>query len=186
MRKSTLILALASLIVVAMLFTACNQPTQPVDGPYPADDGGYPEPNTGGSPENPVANTPYPGNDPGTPGSTPPGLDPLAPFPGEEDMQRGEAFIEESDIVIMESFPPQYLLHLVGNLPTPCHYLRAKLNEPDAQNQILVEVYTVFNSDEVCAQTLHPFEVNLNLGSYKTGKYAVLINGERVGEIDAP
>ena len=101
-------------------------------------------------------------------------------------MKRGEVFIDESGIVTQESMPPKYVLHIVGNLPTPCHKLRANLSQPDDQNQINVEVFSLVNPDEICAQVLSPFDSNIALGSYQTGKYSVLLNGQKIGEIDAP
>jgi hypothetical protein len=144
--------------------------------------------------ETPGGATAYPDiNQPGdmpvnsnTPGAEGPYPDPLYPLPGEENMERGEVFIEESGIITLESFPPQYRLHLVGNLPTPCHHLRANVSEPDDQNRIQVEVYSLYDPNEICTQVLAPFENDITLGSYPTGKYSVLVNGEQVAEIDAP
>jgi hypothetical protein len=86
----------------------------------------------------------------------------------------------------MESFPPQYMLHLVGNLPTPCHHLRANVSQPDDQNRIQVEVYSLVDPEEICTQVLSPFENNLSLGSFETGKYTLLLNGKQIAEIQAP
>ena len=71
-----------------------------------------------------------------------------------------------------------------GDLPTPCHDLRAIINPPDEENKIVVEVYTVVNPDVICAQVLQPFEESLDLGTFSAGHYTVWINGEMAGEFD--
>jgi hypothetical protein len=101
-------------------------------------------------------------------------------------MERGEVFIDQSEILTLESMPLQYVLHIVGNLPTPCHHLRAQISEPDSQNQIQVEIYSMVNPDEICTQVLKPFDTSLPLGGFETGTYPLLVNGEKVGEIEAP
>jgi len=114
-----------------------------------------------------------------------PPSDPFSPQPGDSNLRRGNVFINESDIVIRESFPPQISLHLSGDLPTPCHQLRVKINEPDPENRIEVEAYSVLDSDRACIQVLEPFEENLDLGTFATGHYTVWLNGEMIGEFDS-
>jgi hypothetical protein len=97
-------------------------------------------------------------------------------------MRRGEATISESDVLLLESYPVQVMLSLSGTLSTPCHHLRAKVNPPDAQNRIQVEVYSLYDPDEICIQVLQEFETNIPLGSYTKGSYTVWLNGEQVGE----
>jgi len=107
---------------------------------------------------------------------------PLDPIENEASMTRGSVVIDSSDVVLLESQPMQIMLHMKGNLPTPCHKLRAKLSEPDAENKINVEVYSLSDPDEICIQVLQDFETNIPLGSYAAGAYKVLVNGEKVGE----
>jgi hypothetical protein len=99
-------------------------------------------------------------------------------------LQRGEAFIEAAEILILESFPPQFRLQVIGALPTPCHSLRAVVEEPDEQNEIHVEIYSLVDPEVVCAQVLEPFEASIPLGRDLQGaSYTVFINGQQVGEI---
>lgn len=107
---------------------------------------------------------------------------PLEPLEKEESMTRGSVTIDTSEVVIMESQPLQIMLHLKGYLPTPCHKLRAQLAEPNAENQINVEIYSLAEPDEICIQVLEAFESNIPLGSYAQGTYEVLVNGEQAGE----
>lgn len=106
-----------------------------------------------------------------------------APQPSDKTLRRGEAFVEEAGVLILESFPPQFQLNLVGDLPTPCHQLRVALAPPDDQHQILAEVYTVADPNLLCTQVLASFSVTVPLTGYPVGPtYSVLVNGALVGE----
>jgi hypothetical protein len=50
----------------------------------------------------------------------------------------------------------------------------------------MVEVYSLVDPDVACIQVLEPFQQGINLGSLPQGSYTVYVNGEQVGEIDAP
>jgi hypothetical protein len=129
----------------------------------------------------------YPGPDePVSPGSPDPYPSPLDPLPGEESMDRGEAFVDDIQLLVMESFPPQYLLQVRGSLPTPCHNLRADISEPDAQNRIDIVLFSLVDPDMTCIQVLESFQTGINLGSFPQGSYTVLLNGEQVAEFEAP
>jgi hypothetical protein len=114
-----------------------------------------------------------------------PAADPYAPQPGDSALIRGNVSIQEMDLLIRESFPPQIALTLKGELPTPCHQLRVQAEAPDADNRINVEVYSVVNPELVCIQVVEPFEANISLGTYPAGHYSVWVNGEMAGEFDS-
>jgi hypothetical protein len=183
LRKTMLVLMLAT-----VWLAACSQPTptqraeptrapektQPVGQPYP-----YPAPAV----ENPGVLPPvdaYP-----APGAAP--SNPYSPAAGDEKLERGNAFPElgASELVVMESYPLQVSLHLVGNLPTPCNQLRIAVPMPDEKNGIKVEVYSIVEKGKVCTDVLQPFDVTIPLGSYSGNKYQVYINGELLGEFGA-
>ncbi|MGD9091346.1 MAG: hypothetical protein PVF74_00755 [Anaerolineales bacterium] len=107
---------------------------------------------------------------------------PLDPIPGEDTMIRGPATVLEADLLTMESYPLQIRLNMKGNVPTPCHHLRATVHEPDAQNRIEVEVFSLSEPDVVCIQVLQAFESSISLGPYPDGRYTVWVNGEKMGE----
>jgi hypothetical protein len=108
--------------------------------------------------------------------------DPLQPLPDEASMSRAEVTITSQELLVMESYPLQVALLIKGTLPTPCHQLRVEVNEPDDENRILVEAYSLVDPAQICAQVLQSFEENIPLGSYPDGTYTVLLNGEEVGE----
>jgi hypothetical protein len=107
------------------------------------------------------------------------------PQPGDSALTRGPIFLDSTDLLTMESFPLQFSLNIKGSLPTPCHQLRISSNQPDSQNQIHMDVYSVVDPNAVCAQVLEPFEVNVPLGSFPSGHYILFVNGTQVTEFDA-
>ena len=110
---------------------------------------------------------------------------PFAPQPGDDQLTRGEVFLDEASLLIRESFPPQIVLVLRGNLPTPCHELRAEIAPPDPENKVTVEVYSVVDPDTVCIQVLEPLEEQIELGTFAGGHYSVWVNGQLAGEFDS-
>jgi len=170
-----------SLLVILLVACGASTPSEsPEPSPVPVESPeAYPPP---------MAPQPaYPGpNEPvfyGSPGAYP---SPLEPIPGEAGMDRGEVFVDETQLLMMESFPPQYVLQVSGSLPTPCHNLRANISEPDTQNQINVELYSLVDPNVACTQVLEPFQTGITLGTLPQGSYTVLLNGEQVAGIEAP
>jgi hypothetical protein len=154
-------LALALVILGAACSPQSPEPLAPADTPA-----------VGPGPDQPAA--------PGAPST------PATTLPEDEGMQRGNVFIDGVQILTLESFPPQFNLVVTGNLPTPCHQLRYLVNEPDAQNNIDVEVFSLVSPDQMCIQVLQPFEETISLGSYAEGTYSILVNGQLAGEIKTP
>lgn len=121
-------------------------------------------------------------------GNTPPAtvLDQaqVVPQPGEKDLDHGPVFLDTSEVLTLESAPPQLRLHLVGSLPDPCHALRVAIGVPDARKRIQIEVYSVVqNPDLMCAQVLVPFEVTVPLQGLQAGDYQVLVNDQDLGTV---
>jgi hypothetical protein len=113
-----------------------------------------------------------------------PYVNPVSPKPGDEQLTRGEIFLNEASLVIRESFPPQISLSLGGDLPTPCHALRVEIASPDPENKIRVDTYSLVDPNEVCIQVLEPFQESIDLGTFPTGHYSVWVNGQLAGEFD--
>ena len=133
------------------------------------------------APDDVISATPAP---PGLEQPQPP--DPYAPQPGDEKLARGQVFIDSTQLLVAESFPPQFFLSLEGSLPTPCHQLRITTSARPADHRIVVDAYSLADPNAVCAQVLQPFNVGVPLGSLPAGKYEVWLNGQPVGEIEAP
>jgi len=176
MSLRTMLRYLFNLVIIGLL-SACswigaNSSETPATG-VPGD---YPAPPATFSPGD-VVTSPT-----GTPHQVPAPAD-WEPQPGDEALEKGQAFVDDSQILVLESFPPQYRLTLKGNLPTPCHSLRVRVPPPDDQKRILVEVYSIFDPAEMCIQVLKAFEVSIPLNPTPGETFTILVNGKLVGEI---
>jgi hypothetical protein len=153
--------------------------------PYPEQNGlparqpEYPLPEASAS----AGRSPYP-----SPAITqaPASTQPWEPQPGDDKLQRGNVYLDSQQILTLESFPPQFMLELKGNLPTPCNKLRVKVNPPDANQQIQVEVYSLADPAEICIQVLEAFQVSVPLKDLAGGTYQVLVNQQPAGELTVP
>jgi hypothetical protein len=114
-----------------------------------------------------------------------PGQSDYLPSPADGSLTRSGVYLGSVDLLTLESFPLQFMLILKGNLPTPCHQLRIAVNPPDTTDKIVVDVYSVANPDDICAQVLESFEVNYPLGSFPAGRYSLWVNGEMAVEFDS-
>jgi hypothetical protein len=78
------------------------------------------------------------------------------------------------------------MLRVAGHLPTPCHKLQWEISDPDAGNQIFIELYSLVNPRQACIQMLKPFTEDIPLGSLFSGTYKVWLNGENAGQFSSP
>lgn len=119
---------------------------------------------------------------PGEPAEEP--VNPYAPGKGDESLTRDEVLIDDQQILVLESFPPQFRLQVIGFLPGDCHDLRVVVDEPSAQDEIHVQIYSLFDPERDCSQERKPFQVSISLGTNFMGtEYTVFLNGEQIGEI---
>jgi hypothetical protein len=111
-----------------------------------------------------------------------------APEPGNAGADREPVYIDSADLLIAESFPVQVRLHIVGNLPSPCHEFQFEVEASDGENQIHVTAYSTIDPAAMCAQVLQPFDqtINISMASGANGTYSVWLNGEQVGEFSYP
>jgi hypothetical protein len=107
---------------------------------------------------------------------------------GDEDKVQANAYVNDTQLLILESYPVQILLSVSGELPTPCHEFRYEISQPDAENQIFVEIYSVVEPGQVCVEVLEPFAENISVPveDLPDGIYTVYVNGELVGEFSYP
>ena len=113
-----------------------------------------------------------------------PSLNPFAPKPGDDNFIRANVYLDEASLVIRESYPPQISLSFRGNLPTPCNELRVKIDAPDQESKIRVDLYSLIEPNKVCVEILKPFQESIDLGTFPVGHYSVWVNGEIAGEFD--
>lgn len=110
---------------------------------------------------------------------------PYAPLPDDNKLSAGNLYLESAEVLVLESYPPQFRLSLHGSLPTPCHALRVKIDPPDENNNIYINAYSVADPGMVCAQVLQSFDAAVPLKNLIPGRYVVWVNGEKIAEIDA-
>jgi hypothetical protein len=92
--------------------------------------------------------------------------------------------VDTTEILIRESAPVQLVLHIKGNLPTPCHQLNYQISKADEAGNIEVELWSEALLGQDCIQVLEPFEQDIVLGSAEQGSFTIFVNGEEVGSID--
>lgn len=145
--------------------------------PYPVDENNRP------LIVNPMGSDPYPSPEGLEPYPAPGGDESFAPTSGDEDKIRSDVFVEEANVRKAGGDSNEYLLDINGSLRNPCYELRIVVLPPDEESRIDVDVYAVISPDSVCTQVLEPFEASVSLGTYTGGNYSVLVNGEKVGDI---
>ncbi|MEW6568444.1 MAG: hypothetical protein AB1449_09840 [Chloroflexota bacterium] len=114
----------------------------------------------------------------------PPTPSPVPAQPGEG--PPGPVYVEETDLLLLESYPVQVRLVVRGNLPTPCHQARWEVSGPDDSGRIDVELYSTAPEDRACIQVLASFEEDIPLGSHERGQFTVWLNGEQVQAFQLP
>ncbi len=105
--------------------------------------------------------------------------------PGDDQLSRAAAYLNVSELTILESYPVQVNLYLNGRLPTPCHELRVAVDPPDKENRIYIDVYTLVDPAIMCIQVIKDFDTTVSLGTFPAGHYSVYVNDELIGEFDS-
>jgi hypothetical protein len=179
----------ASPTAVATEKTSATQTTPAISYPAPGEQtpvlptAPYPAPGE----ETPVPDNPYPA--PGTPGGGTSSVPPSGyePQPGDKNLTRDSVLLnmEDSQVVINSESPIQVSVQLSGSLSDPCHQLRVVVSLANANHEINLEVYSVYDSSLMCITVIKPFSVNIPLGTYPSGHYTVFVNGELLGEFSS-
>ena len=179
MKKSLLLLCL----LAVLLLNACSPaikatppvetqssqatPTAAAAGAYPpAPESAYPAAPSGTSPIDNASFSAYP------------------PAESDADMERGNFTV---DSVTLQPNPDNDKfvdIHVKGSLPTSCNIPRVNVTPPGQDNKINIEIYSVKSKDQVCAESIMPFDrVVASIGGYPAGKYTIVVNGKSVGDI---
>lgn len=97
-----------------------------------------------------------------------------------EFMQPGVVYLDSTVLTNSQDDPPHVILTLSGNLPTPCHEIAFMIGQPDENNRIDVNVYSVSDPGAMCVQVLQPFTQEIDLGVMDGGPFTILVNGAEV------
>jgi len=152
-----------AVVLLGLLLSACSsaQPEQPTRPPEPVQ---VETP----LPDQPVGSSPSPTPVPTTGGA----------------LRQGPIYVDEVELVMMESYPVQVRLILRGSLPNPCSSFAWEVKEPDSEGRIAVQAYSLQEADLACIQVLEPMEESIPLGAFTQGNFSVWLNGERVSEFE--
>ena len=185
--------SIVSLSIISLLLAACALPT-PTD-PAQTENPPYPPAATGTAISYPAPVVPtavptsstYPAPatpEPGSPLIPPSGYEPL---PGDDSLTRDPIFLElaTSQLLVTATQPVQVEAALVGNLPDSCHHLRVIVTPPDTSNSIKIDAYSLADPAATCLAVLEPFTASIPLGSYSSGQYTVMVNGQQLGQFAA-
>ncbi|MDA0525025.1 protease inhibitor I42 family protein [Methanococcoides alaskense] len=92
----------------------------------------------------------------------------------------GTAIVDDVQIMVMESFPLQISVTVIGNLPDGCTTIdEENIEVVNTGNGFDIALKTKRPKDLACTQALVPFEVNIPLDVYglEKGVYTVDVNG---------
>ena len=121
-------------------------------------------------------------------GEPPSTLEAVSPSPTDENFSRDTLYLELAEIQMPEGQSGLVILHLEGQLPTPCHQFASAIcpacavSTPDL---IEVNVYSILEAGRECRGPTTPFEQDIPLGVYPEGIHSVSVNGQHVGSFDA-
>jgi hypothetical protein len=81
------------------------------------------------------------------------------------------------EIVFSADDPGRVAVLVTGFLPTPCHVLAWDLNELSPEGMTVLDLYSVVEGDQACAEILQPFAETIDLGLFAPGSYVLVLNG---------
>jgi hypothetical protein len=91
---------------------------------------------------------------------------------------RGQAQVDEVEVLILESFPVQVSVIARGELPDSCTRIDEIISQR-AEDTFRVAITTLRQPDTVCTQVIVPFEqtIALDVAGLPAGTYTVSVNG---------
>jgi len=93
------------------------------------------------------------------------------------------AIIDLAEIVLLDDSHSGYGLRITGTIPTPCHELNIDIEEPDNEDQIQIEVYSLSEPGEICIQIIEEFDTTIPLEIFDPDINKLWVNGEQVTKI---
>ena len=93
-----------------------------------------------------------------------------------------DAVVEDTEILILESFPVQVHVLTTGYLPDGCTQIHEKNVQFDKEEKIFtVDMTTIRPADAMCTEAIVPYEETIVLDVYglEKGSYIVDVNGVR-------
>jgi inhibitor of cysteine peptidase len=89
-----------------------------------------------------------------------------------------EAKVTDVEVIVAESYPPQYFAVASGQLPDSCTEIDRSTQMMQAQT-IKITLTTTRPDDAVCTTAMQPFEetIRINVDGLSAGQYTVEVNG---------
>lgn len=111
----------------------------------------------------------------------------FAPQPGDSKLKRDVVYLDlaKSRLLVSATLPATVQAVITGNLPDPCHLLRAVVGPISVNGTINIQVYSLVNPGTACITVLKPFSITIPLGTFTTGQYTVVVDGSRLGSFTA-
>jgi hypothetical protein len=109
---------------------------------------------------------------------------PYAPKTG--DLSLKEDGVTLTSLSLSERYdltPIRAELHILSSMPSVCSELRIKVNPPNVEYQISIEIYSVADPKQNCENVFQQIETTILLGTYSAGQYTIWVNDIFVGSI---
>ena len=89
-----------------------------------------------------------------------------------------EAKVTGVEVIVAESFPPQYFAVAIGQLPDGCTEIDGATQTVQART-IKITLTTTRPNDAMCTTAVQPFKENIpiNVDGLSAGQYTVEVNG---------
>ena len=104
-----------------------------------------------------------------------------APVPPNDDASGGKAYVEEVELMVMESFPVQVRAVIRGQLSDGCTEIQeTRVIYDEASQTFRVQLDTYRDPELMCTQALVPFEetVDLDVRGLSAGTYTVEVQDQ--------
>jgi hypothetical protein len=112
------------------------------------------------------------------------GENPYAPKDGDLSLKQDGVIL--TSLSLSERYdltPTRAELHIFGSMPSVCSELRIKVNPPNIDYQISIEIYSVADPKLNCENVFQQVDTSILLGAYSEGQYTVWVNENLVGSI---
>jgi inhibitor of cysteine peptidase len=90
--------------------------------------------------------------------------------------QRVDHIIQSVDVSVMESYPMQLSLHVIGSQPDGC-MVDVQVDQRREGNDVFVEIYRVIPPDMACPEMIMNYETRIRVkGGFERGSYTIHVN----------
>jgi hypothetical protein len=108
------------------------------------------------------------------------------PFePRTDDAERQTASVTITSVIISERYeftPPRAAIIITGYMPSVCNELRVRIDPPDNEFRVFVEVYSLTDPGAQCEDVFQQFEAVILFGTYSPGRFTVWVNDALAGD----